>query len=469
MADEEEGNTPEVNAEGTPEKSPEASPQESVEGTPEVTPEGTPEESPEAEEEASVAVPVAAPRKKGKAPKDPNEPKVKKERPIAIPKDSASFFRARKKDPKRFTFTAEGDLQVPEMRGEAAKIIPLPLYREATVQEQEEGIQKRYDELVGVEKEFDETYRLYKEAVAEWRDTGKASDVLKHQRDLVRLDAMRTRLRSPLLWTKEFKRLAIRDVLVDEFYQTKKLGYSVFALRMRSIPFEEVVRIGAAPAEPTPELLEEGEASGDEEEGVSYVFFNAPGDPDHGLLSPDTMVEFVYNSTKYNCLTQAYEGERLKTLGNDKQRAIILKQRNPTIIRGFAMKVVGEVENPRELWIELIKALVAQHPRFVEAVRTTGDDTLVYANPKETRYGIGLAAEDPLAMEKGEWKGPNILGQAWQVVRGTLEPVREGVDEEEETTPVSRGGGYTEHGKTVEESKEIRRNILKGYYRRISN
>jgi hypothetical protein len=134
------------------------------------------------------------------------------------------------------------------------------------------------------------------------------------------------------------------------------------------------------------------------------------------------------------------------------------------------MKAVGEPENARELWIEILKALVAQHPRFGEVLRTTSDDTLVYANPKEMRYGIGLAADDPLAMTKSSWKGPNILGQAWQVVRGSLEPVREGVDEGEEGSPapVSRGGGYTEHGKTADESKDIRRNILKGYYKRMN-
>jgi hypothetical protein len=148
---------------------------------------------------------------------------------------------------------------------------------------------------------------------------------------------------------------------------------------------------------------------------------------------------------------------------------MILKQRNPNVIRGFALKVSGEVENPRELWIEIIKALVAQHPRVGEALRATGDDTLVYANPKEGRYGIGVSADDPLAMSKAGWKGPNFLGQAMQVVRGTLEPVREGNDEEEaeSTTPVAVGGGYTEHGTTTEEAKQTRRNILKGYYKRI--
>lgn len=478
MADEENENSPAPASPSYSEESPSGS-NDGSEGSPSGSNDGSGENSnalgEEEEDDEGASVDVTPGIQEPKEPKK-KEPKPKKERPIPIPKDSASFFRARKKDPKKFTFTAEGDLQVPEMRGEPAKVIPLPQYREATVEEMEEGILKRYGELIPVEKEYDETLRLYKEAVTEWRDTGKASDVMKYQRDLVRLDAVRTRLRSPLLWTKEFKRLAIRDVLVDEFYQTKKLGYSAFALRMRSVPFEELVRIGEAAkvAEPTPEP--EGEDAGSDEEGdeVSYVFFNSPGEPDHGLLSPDTMIEFVYNSTKYNCLTQAYEGERLKLLGRDNLRSAVLKQRNPQIMRGFALKAVGEPENARELWIEIVKALVAQHPRFGEVLRATGDDPLVYANPKEARYGIGLAADDPLAMTKSAWKGPNILGQTWQVVRGTLEPVREGVDEgngegegEENNTPVSKGGGYTEHGRTAEESKEIRRNILKGYYKRM--
>jgi predicted NAD-dependent protein-ADP-ribosyltransferase YbiA (DUF1768 family) len=432
--------------------------------------EGSDEEEEEAPAAAAAVAPVAKPKGRKKKEKEQGEPKVKKKRPIPIPKDSASFFRARAKEPRMFNFTADGNLQVPEMRGQAAKIIELPNYRQATIGEQEEGVEKRYVELQAAEKEYDETLRQFKAALQEWRDTGKASDVLKFQRELTRIDAVRTRLRSPSMWTKEFKRLSIRDVLVDEFYQVKKLGYPVYALKMRSLPFEELVRIGEKPAEPTPELAKDEEE--EEEDGEAFVFFNNPAEPDHGVLSPDTMIEFVYNSTKYNSLTQAYEGERLKALGRETVRQAVLKQRNPFLMRGLAMKVAGEVENPRELWIEILKSLILQHPRIGEALRTTGDDTLVYANPKESRYGIGLAADDPLALDKGAWKGPNILGQAWQVVRGTLEPVLEGGDtdgeeDEEAASPVLKGGSYTEHGKTAEEAKDIRRNILKGYYRRM--
>lgn len=381
--------------------------------------------------------------------------RVKKTKQIPVPKDSASWFRARAKDPRMFEFTADGNLAVPEMRGQAAKVIELPAYRQATVPEMLEGEEKRRDELVGIEREYDETMRQYKEAIQEWRDTGKVSDVLKYQRDLTRLDAMRTRLRSPVLWTQEFKRLSIRDVLVDEFYQVKKLGYSVFALKMRSVPWEEVVRIGSEAPE-APQVAEEEE----DQEEESFIFFNNPDETDYGALSPDTMVEFVYNSTKYNCPTQAYEAERLQTIGRKDIRTLLLRQRNPVTMRALSAKVIGDVENPRELWIGILKALVSQHPRFMDVLRSTEKDTLVYANPKEGRWGIGMSEDDPLATEKSSWKGPNVLGQAWEVVRESVGEVQTGGDHEQGTT-------YTEHGKTKEESKEIHRNILKGYYKKM--
>ena len=52
--------------------------------------------------------------------------KKKRERQIAIPKDSATFFRARAKNVKMFKYTADGNLQVPEMRGQPAKVRDIP-------------------------------------------------------------------------------------------------------------------------------------------------------------------------------------------------------------------------------------------------------------------------------------------------------------------------------------------------------
>lgn len=397
------------------------------------------------------------------APAAPKE-KPKREKKIPIPKDSASFFRARAKHPNMFKFTPDGNLQVPEMRGQAAKVIELPSYKPALPQTESEEERRRHDELVNVEKEYDEALQNLKTATEEWRLTGASADLIKFQRELMRLDTLRSQLRSPIRFTSVYKRLSIRQVLVDEFYQKKKIGYPVYGLQLRSRPFEEYVRIaqpGEGSAEvqvPVPIDLE-----GPQE---TFLFFSDPADPEYGPLSPDTMVEFIYNSTKYNSLIQAYEVERITQLGRRKDFGpLLLKTRSATQVRTIGSRITGEVENPRELWIQILTNLIAQHPRYEKILRKTGDDTLVYANPKEGRWGIGLSEDDPAATERTAWKGLNILGQAWQAVRAKLPPVPEDADDNTDAESQS-GGRYTEHGKTQVEEKEQRSRVLMGLYRK---
>jgi len=381
--------------------------------------------------------------------------KPKKKRQIPIPKDSATFFRARAKDPKAFKFTAEGDLQVPEMRGEAPKVIKLPFYRPANIDEKREMEEAQTDAIKGIEREIDETAKMLRDAIAEWRLTGVSSDVIKYQKDLQRLDAQRTQIRSPVRWTKTFKNLSVRDVLVEEFYEIRKLGYPVEALRLRGLAFDKMVRssdVAFPSAEPSE--AEEAEASDEEENFV--IFFN-PADPEHGLLSPDTMVDFVFNSTQYNSLMQAYQAERVTTLGRKELRVAILKSRSPTQMRIIGSKVVGQVEDPRALWVNILKSLVSQHPRFADAVTATGDATLVFADPRDGVLGIGIPVEDPQVTDREAWKGTNLLGQAWQAVRTSLK---------EEPVEVQKGGSYTEHGTTSEEAGQLRSKVLMGHYRR---
>lgn len=387
------------------------------------------------------------------------EKKEKKKRQIPIPKDSATFFRARAKDPRSFKFTAEGDLQVPEMRGEAAKVIKLPFYRPANVDEKREMEEAQMDAIKGIEKEIDETSKMLRDAILEWRQTGMSSDVIKYQKDLQRLDAQRTQIRSPVRWTKIFKNLSVRDVLVNEFYEIKKLGYPVEALRLRSLTFDKMVRASDV-AFPSASAGEgEGEGSGEEEEGEEeeFVIFFNPADPEHGLLSPDTMVDFVFNATQYNSLIQAYQAERVTMLGRKELRVAILKSRSPTQMRIIGSKVVGQVEDPRALWVNILKSLVSQHPRFGDAVAATGDATLVFADPRDGVLGIGIPVEDPQVTDREAWKGTNLLGQAWQAVRTSLK---------EEPVEAQKGGSYTEHGTTEKEASQLRSKVLMGNYRR---
>ena len=424
-------------------------------------PEEAPEARAEAEAEAEGEGEEGAEEGAGAGAKSE---KKKRERQIAIPKDSVTFFRARAKNLKMFGFTPDGNLQVPEMRGQPAKVIELPYYRPATSEEIALDEQQRAEKLQGVEREFDETYKLLRAAILEWRQTGFSSDVIRFQRDLQRLDAQRTQLRSPLRWTRAYKNLDTNKLLLEEIYEKRKVGYPVFALQSR-MAFETMIRVGKKAVEEV-KVEEEGqaEAEGEGAEVEEFIVFSKPDDV-HGFLSPDTMVEFIYNSTKYNCILQAYEGERLTLLGRQDVRPVLLKSRNPKQMRLIGGKVTGQLENPRELLINILKSLVTQHPNIGDSLRETGTATLVFAEIKDGSMGVGMLPTDPQITEKAEWKGKNYLGQAWAVVREGLPVVEESEGEASGAGVPTQKGGYTEHGTTKEEATEVRRNVLKGYYR----
>jgi predicted NAD-dependent protein-ADP-ribosyltransferase YbiA (DUF1768 family) len=408
-------------------------------------------------------VPAEVPAEPG-APEPEAAKKKKKERQIPIPKDSATFFRVRAKNLKMFQFTEDGDLQVPEMRGEPAKVIQIPYYRPATAEETLEDEQKSMEAIQEVEREFDETYKLLKRAIAEWRTTGVSTDVIKYQNDMQRLDSQRTQLRSPLRWTKTFKNLSVNKILLTEFYEQRKLGYPVEALKIRTQTIEQSIRADGF-TKPAPVAVVAAEEGSDEEEEApeEFIIFSSPTDPEHGSLSPYTMVEFIHNSTKYNCFLQAYEGERLNMLGRQDIRPTLLKSRSTAQMRVIASRVVGQPPAPRELAISILKSLVSQHSRFADDLRATGTATLVFAEPKDGVLGVGMGVADPQITEKTAWKGTNFLGQAWTAVRAGLPPVADAEDAEE--IP-AQTGGYTEHGTTLKEAKEKRANVLKGFYRR---
>jgi ribA/ribD-fused uncharacterized protein len=54
------------------------------------------------------------------------------------------------------------------------------------------------------------------------------------------------------------------------------------------------------------------------------------------------------------------------------------------------------------------------------ALLATGEKTIVEASPMDRIWGIGLAQDDPRALEPSKWLGTNWLGVALMQVRETL-------------------------------------------------
>ena len=411
----------------------------------------SPEEGEGEAEEEEEAVVIGKPAQK------------KRVRREIVPTDSLSFFKARSKDVSKFKFTSEGNLLVPSMGGEAAKTIQLSFVGEATPDEKRDIDMKRKETILEIEQEYDELSRQLSTALDEWKSSGDSTDAIRLQKELLALDSRRTSLRSPIRWSKTFKNPSIKEIqvhetaVVDEKFKDLKLGYPVMTLIGRNYTFtQEYPARKEAPKKGEQVIPSEGKEE-------TFIIFSSPEDPEYGLLSPETPLEFVYNTTKYNSILQAYHVERATQLGRGDMRATILKTVNPKTIRTIGSRIVGkenkENDMPLELLKDIVKSLILQDPRFTPLLRKTGTDTLIYAEPKDKILGIGLSLDDEeAATNSTRWNGAlNLLGQAWESVRKTL-------PEQEEV--VQSGGAILESGRTIQDVKKARSKVLMGYYRR---
>jgi predicted NAD-dependent protein-ADP-ribosyltransferase YbiA (DUF1768 family) len=363
------------------------------------------------------------------------------------PKTAKQFFRARSKDPKRYTFTPEGDLRVPAEGNQTETIIPLQKYRTITVEEREKIEKEREIKLIEKEREFDETLALF-------RNEDKMSDKFAIQDRLKIIDAERRVLRSPYQWKTEFENIKFNQIDFSNRYNDKVVQYPILKLNLRSFTFEEefvvdnsIPKAQEGGAEEQEEDLEltlqtEGESAPEE-----FTFFNEPHQQ-NGFLSPDTMLSFVYKGVEYNSPLQAYHGYRFEKLGRREQRVFLLKQTTAQGIRKFAQTITGEFEDPRQEWVSILEEFVKFQPDIKSQLAQTEGTTLVYADAMNTKWGIGLSMEDPLKEDRANWTGENLLGQAWMGVRAKLEDVDgppegepEAVEKAQTTEDVKRRSG----------------------------
>jgi len=66
------------------------------------------------------------------------------------------------------------------------------------------------------------------------------------------------------------------------------------------------------------------------------------------------------------------------------------------------------------------RAKFSQNAGLRRRLLDTGDAILAEANPKDYIWGIGLAEDDPAALNPANWEGENLLGQILMAVRSEL-------------------------------------------------
>src|SRR5579884_725474 len=145
----------------------------------------------------------------------------------------------------------------------------------------------------------------------------------------------------------------------------------------------------------------------------------------NGWPSQWSPVQFVIDGAEYNCCEQYMMAEKARVFGDDATLQKILASASPRQQKalGRTVRRFDEI-----LWSKVCRGIVYsgnlarfdQNPEHRELLLATGIKTIVEASPVDRIWGIGLAPDDPRALDESSWRGTNWLGIALMQVRDTL-------------------------------------------------
>lgn len=335
----------------------------------------------------------------------------------------------------RYKIGASGQLQVFSKENTLLKTIQLKHYRPITTEERSAMEEKRKEDLAALDTLFEKKRIELREALVNYKATGAIEPVLIANQEVEDVELKRVLVRTPVRNVTRIPIPVAKEVLFDEPYEERKLFgphnlfsmddplvEGIYYLERKAFPSSvfygryEASRV-AVPEEATFVVEESGKGRVRLESGSIARIFDEADDEHNGFLSPGFPVDFIFKETKYSSAFQAYEGERMKELNEERVRAALLKTRSVRTIRTLTRKVTATVKNPRKLWTEIFTALYAQHPELGKKLDSTGTDVLVYA---DTVGGVGLARDDKKILQPTNWTQENIVGSVLEVIRARI-------------------------------------------------
>lgn len=144
-----------------------------------------------------------------------------------------------------------------------------------------------------------------------------------------------------------------------------------------------------------------------------------------GVLSNFEKCYIKYRGHLFATTEQAFMWEKAVFFNDHESASKILKEENPA----KAKKLGREVKNfDDSKWSKVCYEIMYkinyekyfQNTRLKNILLNTGDKMIIEANPKDTRWGIGLSAEDDRVLDESQWQGENLLGKVLMQVRDEL-------------------------------------------------
>ena len=125
------------------------------------------------------------------------------------------------------------------------------------------------------------------------------------------------------------------------------------------------------------------------------------------------------------CAEQYMHAEKARLFGDEAMAERIMKSDSPHEHKLMGGRVSGFEQDKWDAHKVAIvtagsRCKFGQNAGLRRRLLDTGDAILAEANPKDYIWGIGLAEDDPAALEPATWQGQNLLGQILMAVRGEL-------------------------------------------------
>ena len=131
---------------------------------------------------------------------------------------------------------------------------------------------------------------------------------------------------------------------------------------------------------------------------------------------------FEIDGIWYNCSEQWMMAEKARLFDDKKILIKILASTEPRdqkalgrLVQGFDKAKWDAIA--REIVYKGCVAKFSQNPKLKEALLATEGTTMVEASPVDCIWGIGLAEDDPRALDRSKWLGTNWLGEVLDRVR----------------------------------------------------
>lgn len=144
-----------------------------------------------------------------------------------------------------------------------------------------------------------------------------------------------------------------------------------------------------------------------------------------GTMSQWHRSKFVIDGVEFNTCEQYMMYKKALMFGDYEIAQKVMEADHPREQKALGRQVKNFddtkwCEYCRDIVYDANYAKFTQNPEMWEELKFTGDRTMVEASPKDNRWGIGLAADDPRAKDRSQWLGTNWLGEAIQQVREDL-------------------------------------------------